>query len=225
MSVLVFVEHDEGKVKKSSKEAVCYAAALGDNVTALVLGEADQADLEKLGKNGASKVLHALDSRLNNGNIQAYASAIHQAMNSESAELLIFAKSSISDAVAARTAIKQDASLATNVSELPDKSTGFRVKRSIYTGKAFAWVELKNLKKIIGIKKNATTYREDGENAAVESFNPSFSDADWWNHNDLYCQPRHERHLVAGCANGGFTASLFRASRADKIARSANAVG
>ncbi len=179
MSVLVFVELDEGKVKKSSKEAVCYAAALGDNVTALVLGEAVQADLEKLGRNGASKVLHASDSRLNSGNIQAYAAVIHQAMNKEGAELLVLAKSSISDAVAARTAIKQEASLATNVSELPDKSNGFKVKRSIYTGKAFAWVELKNPKKIIGIKKNAITYKEEGENATVESFDPSLSDSDF----------------------------------------------
>jgi len=179
MTVLVFVEHDEGKIKKSSKEAVCYGSGLSNEVVALVLGSVDNQELENLGKNGAKKVLHATDDRLNNGIIQAYSNTIKQAMDKEGADILILAKSSISDAVAARTAIKLNASVATNVAELPDQSSGFKVKRSIYTGKAFEWVELKNDKKIIGIKKNATSYSEEGGNAQVEIFSPDLTEGDF----------------------------------------------
>ncbi len=42
MSTLVFIEISEGKVRKSSLEAVCYAHAMGGSVTAVVLGPADE---------------------------------------------------------------------------------------------------------------------------------------------------------------------------------------
>ena len=66
MSVLVFIETEEGKIKKSSREAISYGAALGE-VTALALGEVDAAELATAGANGATKVLHANDARLNSG--------------------------------------------------------------------------------------------------------------------------------------------------------------
>ena len=179
MSILVFVEFDEGKVKKSSQEAVSYAAAMGDDVTAVAFGSIDNAELESLGKNGASKVLHINDEKLNTGNIQAYATGIAAAMDSAGAEVLVLAKSSLGDPVSARVAVKTGASLASNVADLPDTSSGFKVKRSIYTGKAFANVELKGSKKIIAIKKGAVDLKEDGGSAAVEAFSPSIPDSDF----------------------------------------------
>jgi electron transfer flavoprotein alpha subunit len=59
MSTLVFIETSEGKVRKSSIEALCYAVAMGGKPTALVIGNATPAELEQLGKYGAAKVLHA----------------------------------------------------------------------------------------------------------------------------------------------------------------------
>jgi electron transfer flavoprotein alpha subunit len=74
MSVLVFVESAEGKIKKTSLEAVAYAHLMGQGVTAIALGDVDKAELEALGTYGAQKVLHAADSRLNDG-------IIHSRMN------------------------------------------------------------------------------------------------------------------------------------------------
>ncbi len=179
MSVLIFVEHDEGKIKKSSREAVCFGAAMDSNVVALVVGTIDQSELQSIGKNGAAKVLHVNDTRLDFGVIQAYSDVISQALEKENADILILAKTSISDAVAARTAIKIKASIASNVTEIPETTSGFMVKRSIYTGKAFAWVELKNQKKIIGISKNAVNFSEEGGEAQIESFTPTLSDEDF----------------------------------------------
>lgn len=176
MSVLVLIEQDESIIRKSSREAVCYGKGVDQNVTALVLGSCSDEELRSLGKNGATKVLHVQDERLNTGVIQAYSEAIVQAMEQEGARTLVLAKSSISDAVAARVAVKMNASVATNVSELPETGSGFVVKRSIFTGKAFAKVELKNETKIIGIKKNAATYTEDGSDAEVVVFAPQLTD-------------------------------------------------
>jgi len=180
MSVLVFVESAEGKLKKSSLEAVSFASALGlGDVIAIVIGETSTAELPELGKCGAAKVLHANDPRLNHHNIQAYASVLDQAMEQESITTLVLATSSLGDPVAARLAVKSGSSLATNVVELPDVSSGFKVKRSIFTGKAFAITELAGEKRILALKKNAAEIREDGNEAPVETFSPSLDDNDF----------------------------------------------
>jgi electron transfer flavoprotein alpha subunit len=179
MSILVFVESAEGQIKKTSLEAVAYAHAMGSPVTAIALGAVDQAALEALGKYGAQKVLHASDARLNEGVIQAYTSVLVKAMQDENADILVLANSSLGTPVAARVAIKTGASLATNVTDLPETSSGFVVKRSIYTGKAFAKIELKNQKKVIALKKNAAEAKEVGSNVSVTPYAVTLSDADF----------------------------------------------
>ena len=181
MSIIVFIENAEGAIKNSSLEAVSYAAGMagGADVVAVAFGSIESAVLEEVGKAGATKVLHASDERLNQGVIQVYAAAIAQAFEQENASTLVMAQSSIGDPVAARVSIKIGASMVTNVVALPDTSNGFKVKRSIYTGKAFANVELSSDKKVLGIKKNAAIIKVDGSAASVETFTPSLSDTDF----------------------------------------------
>ena len=179
MSILVFVEGDQGKIKQSSREAVSYAAALNSSsVTAMAMGNFASEELATLGSNGADKVLHAGSEDLNHGLIQVYASVLTQAMEKTNASILIMAKSSLGDAVAARVSILADASMASNVVGLPETTDGFKVKRSIYTGKAFAMVELTGDKKILTLKKNAVELKSDGGEASVESFNPDIDESD-----------------------------------------------
>ncbi|MHA7101656.1 electron transfer flavoprotein subunit alpha/FixB family protein [Roseivirga pacifica] len=176
MSILVFIETEEGKIKKSSREAISFGAALGET-TALALGSISEEELATAGQNGAAKVLHIADDRLNAGLIQPYAEAIAAAMESTGAEVLVTAKSSLADAVVGRVAANTGAGLVSNVVALPDTSNGFVVKRSIYTGKAFANVSVTTDKKILAIKKNAIDLKQDGGAAAVEALSVSLDDA------------------------------------------------
>jgi electron transfer flavoprotein alpha subunit len=177
--VVVFVESTEGKVKKTSLEAVAFAHAMGGAVTAVALGSVDFSELESIGKYGASKVLHASDAKLNQGIAKAYASVLVQAMSQENADTLVLAGSSLGTPVAALVSIQLKASLATNVVALPNTSAGFVVKRSIYTGKAFSYVELTTAKKVIAIKKNAAELKEIGASVSVTPFQPILNDADF----------------------------------------------
>ncbi len=184
MSVLVYIEHADGKVKKTSLEAVSFASALAaqtgeGEVVAIALGTVDSPELASIGKAGASKVLHADDARLNDGVIQAHASAVAQAFASVGAKTLVLAKSSLGDAVAARLAIKLNAGLVSNVVELPKTSGGYLVKRSIYTGKAFAESEITTENKILAVKKNAVDLKTDGAGASVEQLSVTLSDSDF----------------------------------------------
>jgi electron transfer flavoprotein alpha subunit len=189
MPILVFVESDEGVIKASSLEAVSYASELaalqgGNEVIAIGLGEIPEPDSarvvgETIGKSGADKFLYVDDPRLKQGVIQAYASVIGQAMEALQADILVLAKSSLGDPVAARVAVKLDAALASNVTALPDLSNGFIVKRSIYTGKAFAFTDLSSDKKIIAIKKSTLPVKTDGVPATVEKFEAQLTDDDF----------------------------------------------
>ena len=184
MSILVYVEQSAGKIKKTSLEAVSYGYALAaktgeGEVIAVALGSLAADELAAIGEAGAAKVLHISDERLNAGVIQAHASAVAQAFESARATTLILAKSSLGDAVAARLAIKLQAALVSNVVELPRLEGGFVVKRSIYTGKAFADTTVTTAKKIIAIKKNAVVQKLDGAKAQVELFSVSISESDF----------------------------------------------
>ena len=183
MSVLIFVETADGAVKKSSQEAIGYGAELAKitntSATALVLGTLSSEELEKIGNFGCKKVLHAADNKFNEPGIQPYASALAEAVAKVGATIVVLAKSSLGDSVAARLSAKLQAGLASNVVDLPDLSNGFIVKRSIYTGKAFADTEVKGNVKILAIKKNAFVPTETTDKAEIETFNPSINEKDF----------------------------------------------
>ena len=184
MSIVVYVEQAAGKIKKTSLEAVSYGYALAEKtgegtVVAVALGTLESSELAAIGEAGAAKVIHISDERLNAGVIQAHTSAVARAFESIGANTLILAKSSLGDAVAARLAIKLNAGLVSNVVELPRLEGGFVVKRSIYTGKAFADTTITTTKKILAIKKNAVDQKLDGAKAQVESFSVAIPESDF----------------------------------------------
>lgn len=183
MSVLIFAELDEGKIKKSSQEAIFYGSKVaemtGTSSTAIIVGQADDSELALAGRFGATKVLHAADAKLNEPNGMAYATVVAAAAQQEGSKFIVLAKSSLADAMTARLAGKLKAGLAANVIELPDLSNGFRVKSSIYTGKAFAYNDLKADVKILAIRKNTITPEEKEASAPVESFTPSLNEGDF----------------------------------------------
>jgi electron transfer flavoprotein alpha subunit len=181
MSVLVYIEHAEGSVKKTSLEAVSYGKALSEklssgDVIAVALGTISADELAKAGHAGASKVIHVNDSKLDEGIIQAHAEAVAQVYKQVGAETLVLAKSSLGDAVAARLSVKLNAALVSNVVELPDTSSGYKVRRSIYTGKAFADTVVTGEHKILAVKKNAVDLKTDGTAAQVEEISLSIDD-------------------------------------------------
>jgi electron transfer flavoprotein alpha subunit len=69
--------------------------------------------------------------------------------------------------------------LVSNVVELPRLEGGFVVKRSIYTGKAFADTTITTAKKILAIKKNAADQKLDGAKAQVETFAVAIPESDF----------------------------------------------
>ena len=185
MSVLVVVECADGEVKKSSLEVASYgaqvAAMLGTTATAIAVGEANEANLTKLGEQGITKVLHDAEPRLKDFVNNAYTKLIATAAEQEQAKIIILANSNIGAAVGSRLSVRLKASLATNVVELPKTDDGqFVVRRGAFSGKAFANVLMSGDRKVIAVKKNSIEAKHDaGKTAEVVSFSAQLVDADF----------------------------------------------
>ena len=178
MSVLIYLETSEGKLKKSSIEAAAYGAELakklGTSAEAVYVG-AEPNGIAEAGQYGAQKAYHVSNSELATFNIQAYSSAVVEIAKKSNADVIVVAKSASADAIVSRISIAISADVVTNVVELPDTSAGFKVKRAIFTGKAFAQAELKSTKKILVLRKNAISPIVSGSDAAIESVSVSIA--------------------------------------------------
>lgn len=179
MLLLVFAEVSEKKIKKNSLEATSYAFALHEKeVTAIVIGAVEDTELQKLGLAGATKIIYSGEKNAEEIDTQVFTSAIHSIFENKKCDTLLFAKTSLSDSLCAKLSVKLQASFIPNVTELPIGDTKNIFKRSIYTGKAFSYVEVKNKKKIISLKKNTIPIKTNGGNAEIEIFSLSDYKAD-----------------------------------------------
>ncbi len=160
MSVLVYTETSKNKIRKSSLEAVNYAAniaaKLGTTVTAVIDGGTDAAILGDLGKAGAKKVITITDAKLKDGNPRAWAIAIDQAASADGATVVIFSHDIVSKAIAPRLAVRMKAGIVAGAVEYPTIESGkFSVRKSAFSGKATAVYVIHSDKKIISLLPNS----------------------------------------------------------------------
>ncbi len=152
MSVLIFLDHFDNQIKKSSFETLTYGAAiakqLGTTAEALLLGTVND-DLPSLGKYGISKVNQANNELFNSLDSQVYSKAIAEAVQATSAEVVIFSHNLTGKAVASRVAARLKAGSVAGAVALPDTTNGFVVKKAVFSGKAFANVSINSPIKII----------------------------------------------------------------------------
>jgi electron transfer flavoprotein alpha subunit len=182
MSVLIYIESNGSEIKKSSLDAVAYgaqvAAKVGGVATVVAIGDIPQDQLAALGNFGAAKVLHVSGDAFKQASPLVSAAAVITAAKQSAAKVLVLPKSTLVDSFVAKVASQLQAGVVTNVTELPDTSAGFQVKRSIFTGKAFATVSIATEIKVITLAKNAFQGTELGGSASVETLVVSLADAD-----------------------------------------------
>ena len=183
MSILVYVENTDGKFKKSAFEVVSYAKSIADDiqtdVVAISIGNVAEDELAALGKYGASKVLNVNQEQLASFVNQAYASIIAEAVKSTGSKLLVLSNSFSGKGLAPRIAAKLQAGLADGALELPhitdDKLT---VKKTAFSNKAFATLEVSSEIKVIALNPNAYETKDVDGKAIVETFAPSIDQLD-----------------------------------------------
>ncbi|HEK22369.1 electron transfer flavoprotein subunit alpha/FixB family protein [Mucilaginibacter sp.] len=184
MSVLIYAENAEGKFKKSIFEAVSYAKAIADqqqtNLIAISIGNVAADELAALGKYGAEKVLNVSNDKLKSFVNQAYASVIAEAAKANNADIVILSNSFSGRGLAPRIGVKLDAGVADGAVALPEQNGGkFTLKKTAFSGKAFAIVELTSAVKVIALTPNSYKVVETGGTAAVEDFTVQAKEGDF----------------------------------------------
>lgn len=169
MSVLIFIDiSEDGKIKKTSFEALTYGAKLaaqtGVEAAGVVLQKTTE-DLAALGRYGIKKVYVAKNDVLKDFDSQTYASAIAQVVAQSGANIIIFSNNTDGKAIAPRLSARLKAGLVSGAIALPDTTGGFVVKKSVFSGKAFANVTILSPVKIIAVQPNAFGI-EAGEGSA-----------------------------------------------------------
>jgi len=183
MSVLVLVEHTDGNIKKKSFEAVQYAAEIAKKTnttaTALVLGTIADSKLENLGVYGVQKVLHVADKKLDELHARAYASALIAAAQKEGSKIIIALHDINGKAVAPRVAVKLKAGLVSGALSYPDLDKGFVLKKAVFSGKAFAFVNITSDVKVITLMANSFPLAPGSGKASIEKLDVTFGDKDF----------------------------------------------
>ena len=158
MSVLIFADQTEGHIKKASYEVLSYGVALakqmGTSAEALVLGTVTD-DLTSLGKYGVTKIHQISQESLNNVDAELYAKVIAEAVTATGATVLVFSHTPTGKAIAARTAARLKAGIVTGACALPDTTNGFIVKKTVFSGKAYANVSINSPVKVISLNPNS----------------------------------------------------------------------
>lgn len=158
MSVLIFIDHSDGQIRKSAFEVLSYgakiAAQMGVTANALVLGTVTD-DLALLGKYGVKNVYQVANEQLNSLDTQVYAKTIAEAVITTEATVLVFSHNQTGKSVASRVSTRLKAGLVTGAIALPDISNGFVVKRTVFSAKAFANVNILTTVKIISLSPNS----------------------------------------------------------------------
>jgi electron transfer flavoprotein alpha subunit len=180
MSILIYAESAEGKIKKVAFELASYAkkvaSSMGTTVTAVTINNAENSALATY---GVDKVVTVSNDKLNNFSAKAYADVIAQVAKKESAQIVLVSSSTDSLYVAPLVAVALEAGYASNVVALPESTSPFQVKRTAFSNKAFNLTEINTSVKVLGIAKNSFGLIENASSLTEESFTPSLNDADF----------------------------------------------
>ncbi|RCW94059.1 electron transfer flavoprotein subunit alpha/FixB family protein [Winogradskyella arenosi] len=178
MSILVYTESENGKLKKAALEVVSYAKAIADQMGTSVTALAVNAEnVETLGNYGASKVLLVNNEALKEFNAKTYSATLQQAAKKEGAQVVVLSSSANSKYLAPLLAVGLEAGYVSNVVEAPSSVSPFTVKHSAFTNKAFANTEINTEVKIVGLSNNSFGLVEADGSATVEDFSPSLPDS------------------------------------------------
>ena len=146
------------------------ANQLNTTANALVLEKVND-DISALGKYGVQKVYQINADSLTQLDAQVYAKVIAEAANVTNSDVIILSHNQTGKAIAGGTAAILKAGLVAGAVALPDTGNGFVVKKSVFSGKAFANVNITSSKKVISLNPNSFHVKSGEGVATVEALN------------------------------------------------------
>ncbi len=169
--ILAVVEEREGALRRVSLEVVTaarsVAAELGAEVDALLLS-AGPVDATALGAHGADRVLVGEDASLAGPSASLRAAVVAQVARQNGYHTILLAATTAGKDLAPRVAARLDVPLATDATALAVEDGEILVTRPMYGGKAFAKLVLAGEPRLVSMRPNVFTPREQQAAGAVE---------------------------------------------------------
>lgn len=170
--VLIYIDQADQQIKKSSFEVLSYGAAiakqLGTAAEAIILGSVND-NLSALGNYGITKVHQINNAQLNNFDAKVNSTLVAEAAKKLNATVVVFAHNINGKAIAPAVAVKLAAGIVTGASSLPSTTNGFVVTKTVFSGKAFASVQIDTPVKVISLNQNSFGVHTQEGTASVEA--------------------------------------------------------
>jgi electron transfer flavoprotein alpha subunit len=177
MSILVYTESENGKLKKVAYEVASYAKGIADlmgtSVTAVTV---NAENVEELSQYGVDKVLKVSSDKLSKFNADAYAEVITQAAKKEDSKVIVISQSANAKYMAPLLAVNLEAGYVSNAVKLPILDEGFNVERTAFTNKAFSMTSITTDIKVLGLSNNSYGLKENESSLTQEEFSPELTD-------------------------------------------------
>ena len=169
MSVIVYIESEENKIKKASLEVVSYAKKISESLKKdLIAVSFNLTDFSILNNHGVDKLYNILDEKLKVFEVNAYSNNLLNLFNKLKPEIVVITSSANSRYLGPILASKIDSAYMSNVVSLPISYSPFSVKRSCFTNKAFNETFTKKSTVVLSLSSNSYGLNENKSNLVLE---------------------------------------------------------
>ena len=169
MSVIVYIESEENKIKKASLEAVSYAKKISESLKKdLIAVSFNLTDFSILKNYGVDKLYNISDDKLKVFEVNIYSNNLSNLFNELEPEIIVITSSANSRYLGPILASKIDAAYMSNVTSLPISYYPFSVKRSCFTNKAFNETSTKKSTVVLSLSSNSYGLHENKSNLILE---------------------------------------------------------
>ena len=169
MSVIVYIESEENKIKKASLEAVSYAKKISESLKKdLIAVSLNLTDFSILKNYGVDKLYNISDDKLKVFEVNIYSNNLSNLFNELEPEIIVITSSANSRYLGPILASKIDAAYMSNVASLPISFSPFSVKRSCFTNKAFNETSTKKSTVVLSLSNNSYGLHENKSNLILE---------------------------------------------------------
>ena len=168
MSVIIYAESENGKIKKSAFELASYGYEIASKMNVpLIAVTFNQDEVESLGTYGIEKVIKFKGPSISNFTALQYAENIASIAKENESKIIIISSSANAKYLAPKLSITLSAGYASNVIALPEKLQPLTVKRTCFTNKAFNFCSLSNEVNIVGLSNNSYEIKENPKSIEI----------------------------------------------------------
>lgn len=170
MKVLIYCEHHDGKVKKGSLELLSNSAAWGVETHALLLGAPGSLDAlaGEINRFAPAQLHLAEHAALAHYSAEGYAKVVADAAKALGADALLASVTAQTKDFLPRAAVKLDAGMASDCTDISVSGGAITAKRPMYSGKVTATVDFKGAKPAIAtVRPNALGMKAEKAGSAA----------------------------------------------------------